>query len=168
MAIYTYYDIYPRTLNSIPDELSRQTPILVNGKKFRGLTNWHINWKFNWRSIDDYCEITSASVDLQVIFTMPRIPDDWRVSGRVRRAFNQYYAALMEHELGHARYGELSAMEVAENLYSLGQFKSCKNLEAEANRSSRLIVEKYKKLNKLYDIETEHGRTQGADPHMHI
>lgn len=165
---FSFYNIYPKTKVDIKRELHERTPIMLNGKKFRGDTQWYVNWRFKWKRKNGSCQIYSVNTDLSVQYTMPKIPNDFPVDSSIRDAFEKYYHALLKHEQGHKNSGLYAARDIEKELLSLGAFKNCQRLEKIANKKGKSIIEKYSKRDNEYDQRTAHGRSEGVNIDLYI
>lgn len=159
---YEFYDIHPDSVSDIARELDRYTPIRVNGKAYRGHVNWQLSWEFDWQSKSNMCEIISVNIQLDVSYIMPRIPEYYRVGQRVRTVFKNYYAALLQHEKGHQKFGFLAAKELESGLLRVGSLYDCHSLPAELNTKAQAVVRHYIKRDREYDLKTQHGLLQGV------
>lgn len=160
---YQFYDLYPLAKEDLGQEMDRQSPIVENGKKYRGYTSWNVYWQFYWQISNQKCRIDRVTTDLKVKYIMPKISDSHNVKPEVERVFNQYYSALLKHEQGHKDSGLYAAREIEQKLRSLGAYKDCKKLEQAANQTANQIVKKYNERDKNYDLKTDHGRLQGVN-----
>jgi predicted secreted Zn-dependent protease len=165
---FRFYDIYPKTKGDIKQELYKRTPIILNGKRFRGDTKWHVNWKFKWKKKKGSCQIYTVNTDLTIQYTMPKISDDFPVDSGIRSSFDKYYKALLKHEQGHKNSGLYAARDIEKELLSLGEFNNCRRLEKIANNKGKNIIEKYNQRDKDYDQRTDHGRIEGVNINLYI
>lgn len=159
---YQYYSIYPKQKTDLEGEMQTRSPILVNGKKFKGYTKWYVNWKFWWYEKPNDCRITNTQVSLKVIYTLPQIPKNYATSPDTRSIFNQFYNALFKHEQNHKNSGLFAARDIEKALLNLGSFPSCQELEIAANRKGNQIIEQYAQRDRDYDKRTDHGRLEGV------
>lgn len=159
---YRYYSIYPRTKWDLNRELDQRSPIIYQGRKFRGFTNWQVQWNYQWWQTAQSCKITSVNVRLDVIYTLPRIPDNHNADAEARRVFNGYFAALMRHEQNHKTSGLLAARAIEKALQDLPAFPTCAQLESTANQVGNQLVERYRQRDRDYDRATDHGRKEGV------
>ncbi len=74
----------------------------------------------------------------------------------------RYKTALMKHELGHAKFGELAQIEIESTLQNLPPANTCDEMDKQANKAAYAILYKYQRKDKRYDKVTDHGHTQGA------
>lgn len=165
---FRYYEIYPTTKQDLAREMLKRSPAVKNGNTFSGYTSWHVSWNFNWKKRDGFCKITKVKTKLNVLYTMPRLLKSQKVENEVRESFEDYYSALFEHEKGHMKFGLLAAKDIEKAILNLGALKSCNALENSANTVGKKIIRKYNKLEREYDIETNHGKRDGVDINNYI
>ncbi len=158
---YQYYNIYPESKYKIDNEMYKHSPIKHNGKIFYGHNNWYIKWNYKWETKYNVCEIISATVYIDIKYQMPNIPSTFNINFETKDTFNNYYNALLEHEQKHAQYGLLAAKEIEDMFFTISKFHNCKLLKQQIYYETKKIIKKYNKMNKDYDIETEHGRLEG-------
>jgi predicted secreted Zn-dependent protease len=159
---FDFYDIFPSTKNDLGREMENRSPIEEDGITFIGHTDWQVKWNFKWKKKNKMCNITKVRTSLKVTYTMPQIAKDHEVSQSVRQSFADYYNSLLNHEKGHMSSGLYAARDIEKALLSLGSFKSCDTLEETANATGDRIIKKYNKRDIEYDINTNHGETEGV------
>jgi predicted secreted Zn-dependent protease len=147
---FVFYDIYPDS----KDDLSRE--------RTKGHTHWHVKWRYNWKKKDNNCEINQVNTFLTVTYTMPRIPNTHIVSADVLDSFDRYYEALFKHEQEHKNSGLYAALEIEDAIINLDAFRSCRDLDAAAEKTGNAIIKKFNKRDEDYDRETDHGGTEGV------
>ncbi|MES2820504.1 MAG: DUF922 domain-containing protein [Pseudomonadota bacterium] len=156
---YEYYAADADAYETVREALAAATPIRSGGKIFHGYTRWHINWRFRWKQADGECYITRVDTRLTSTITLPELEGG---TAKQREAFDRYLEALEEHELGHYAFGQEAAETIDAEMADMDALRSCKALEAAANELAQGILADYVKDEKRYDIDTDHGRTQGA------
>jgi predicted secreted Zn-dependent protease len=157
---YQHYDVHQRAGESLLTAIKAASPVRRDGRIFHGYTEWKVSWRYQWNDRGDGgCALTSASANVQATITLPHLASG---SPTVRAQFKPYIAALREHELGHYRIGVDAARDVRVRLQQVPPQADCRALKSLADRTARATVDEYKARNRQYDIETEHGRTQGA------
>jgi predicted secreted Zn-dependent protease len=157
---YNHYDVHQRGGESLLSAIKAASPVRRDGRIFHGYTEWKVSWRYAW---DDRgaggCALSSASANVTATITLPHLASG---SPSARAQFKPYIAALKEHEMGHYQIGVDAARDVRERLRLLRPQANCRTLQSLADRTARATVDQYKARNRQYDIETEHGRTQGA------
>jgi predicted secreted Zn-dependent protease len=157
---YHHYDVHQRSGESLLTAIKAASPVRRDGRIFHGYTEWKVSWRYQW---DDRgrggCALTGASANVRATITLPHLASG---SPYARTQFKPYIAALREHEMGHYQIGVEAAREVRDRLQQLPPQADCRTLQSLADRTARATLNEYKARNRQYDVETEHGRTQGA------
>ncbi len=160
---FVYYDIYPSSRRDLNRAAFASTPIRANGKPFLGNASWNVKWNYKTWVSNGECWIKSVDTKVSITYTMPRLGNRNTLPQDVIQTFDRYYARLFLHEQGHGNHGNLAAKEVEELLLRIPRQKSCGALGPIANMRFKGVLAKYRDLDRQYDHETGHGRTQGAD-----
>lgn len=156
---YDYYPVAVPAGDSLLAALNRATPIRQAGKVYHGNARWWVTWQFWWQAESRGCRIDRVEVQLTATILLPRL--DSADQGQQAR-FDDYLAALKEHELGHLGFGQRAAREIGWGIRKLGSASSCDELEATANEVGQRVLSYYQQQDERYDRVTGHGRTQGA------
>lgn len=157
---YTYYDVTAQADKTLLSQLNASSPIRENGQVYHGHTKWDIRWRFWWNTdASGVCRITRSSTSLVSAITLPRLNG---ANLRQQSIFDRYIASLEAHELGHHQLAVQMARKIDSDLVSLPGMNSCPELEAFANARSQLSLERLNEQSRQYDLDTGHGRTQGA------
>lgn len=157
---YNHYDVHQRPGESLLSAIKAASPVRRDGRIFHGYTEWKVSWRYEWDDRGRYgCALTDMSANTVATITLPHLASG---SPSARAQFKPYIAALREHEMGHYRIGVEAAREVRHRLAQLPPQPDCRTLKSLADRTARATVDEYKVRNRQYDVETEHGRTQGA------
>ncbi|WP_228014847.1 DUF922 domain-containing Zn-dependent protease [Synechocystis salina] len=158
---YKYYSIYPNTKWDLNNELNRRSPIIFQCKRYRGYTQWFVRWQYQWRSTAQQCQITNVTTNLDVTYTLPRIPPKHGADPEARQVFNRYLVALFKHEENHKNSGLYAARSIEKALLNLGPFPNCQNLQSKAESTAQQIIQRYRQRDLDYDRQTDHGRKEG-------
>ena len=157
--VTSYYEVQVRESPSLGRQIRAASPIRRDDRVYTGHTDWHVKWRFRWRNEPAGCRLTSVTVELTGKMLLPALRG---ASPRQAADFDRYLMALRTHENGHYAHGQQAAREIERTLMSLPATASCSLLEERANRAGHEIIARYSAMDKQYDLETEHGRTQGA------
>ena len=98
-------------------------------------TRWYVRWSGDCR------------ISLEISYGFPKWENQAQAPAELQAAWNQMMTALRTHEQGHAENGRSAAREI------------------EASRCAgdpKAIVRKWAEQDKVYDAQTNHGRTQGV------
>ena len=154
-----HYTAELRNGASLLAALNRASPIRERGRIFHGYTRWFVEWRFHWRDGADGCEISQVSTALRVTVTLPRLrTNDADATAR----FETYVAALETHEMGHVQVARDAARDIDAGLRTLPPSPTCGALEQAANALGHRRLEAARAVERRYDRDTGHGRTQGA------
>ncbi|MDX1660838.1 MAG: DUF922 domain-containing protein [Gemmatimonadota bacterium] len=154
------YEVAGSSVEEISASLDRAAP-RIEGGRFRGTTEWNVQWRFGYAPAGSGCSITELDVDLHVTTTVPRWSPPPDATRELVALWRSYRSALDAHEAGHRAFAVEAANEVARTLRGL-RSASCVALPEEANARGHAVVERFRRAQRRYDRRTGHGRTQGA------
>lgn len=157
-----HYSIYPSQKSDLAAALNRTTPIQNNGKKYHGRANWSINWHYLYERKTSSCGIKELTVKLSTSIIMPELATNSLADQVTQVTFDQYYQALLQHEEGHLEFGKMAANEILAQLKTMPPAKDCTLLSESLNQKGQAIIAQHAKLDDEYDVNTDHGRSQGA------
>lgn len=126
----TYYEVTGDTLDAVQDDMQANGP-----EGFWAYTSWNTRW-------DGECNITVTAE-----ITMPELAEEAPLSDDDRAEFERMAEALLDHELGHVRFGVAFGEEVK---------------AAGCPRDTKAIHQHWVQKERDYDEETEHGLHQGV------
>lgn len=157
---YSYYEVRAQADKTLLFLLNASSPVSENGQIYHGHTSWNIQWRFHW-SINEsgMCKITSSLTTLDSVITLPKLNG---ANLRQQAIFDRYFSSLKAHELGHYKLAVRTARIIDSELLLLPEMGSCSKLEAYANARSQRSLERLKEQSLQYDLDTSHGKTQGA------
>lgn len=157
------YKIYGRTAAALRAQMDRLGPIdEPTGTHFDGYAHWTFYWNVRHRSSAGRCRITTASVLLELKYTLPRWQRSSNASAALVRRWNRYLGSLRRHEHRHGTIAIEAGRKMVKNLRLLDPRSSCSGLETAADRVGRRGVARLNKVEAAYDAKTNHGATQGA------
>ena len=157
-----YYDIQGSTAKQLRSQLNQLGVVdPKTGKRFDGYTSWRVWWNYRYRPIGNQCQIAQVTVNVQVVYTMPRWNPSATASMDLRNRWNRYITALRLHEDGHKNHGVKAGQDILKTLNNLTT-DSCQRIGDIANRKGDAIIKQYNLKDIDYDRLTQHGLTQGA------
>lgn len=127
-----------------------------------GMTDWRVTWQFSVAPTSSGCRCGSFSTQTTIATTLPRWIAPTNAPESVKTIWQNYAAALGQHESGHAAVALAAATEMRKRVGQAGEGSSCDGLKQRINELSQQVVEEYRKRDKEYDERTRHGATQGA------
>ncbi|GAC14203.1 DUF922 domain-containing protein [Aliiglaciecola lipolytica] len=159
---FEHYSIKPETTQQIKTELRLNSPVMRENQLFHGRTQWQLTPQFGLQMISNLCYLVDIRVFLDGIYTMPEMSNRQNTSVQLQQVFDDYYAALLEHEKGHQAIWIEAGETIERKLNSMTPHFQCSQLKHQATQRVARIVKQYQLQNKRYDQDTGHGRTQGA------
>ena len=157
-----YYVVDGKTAEDIWVDIIAKSPVKGNGKQHVAYTRWKVNWQFWWLDNGSSCDISKVTTKLDITYTLPRLKKSDSTPQSVTADWEKYYAALFEHEQGHKDLGVKAALEIENQVLNMGSRRNCEQLELDANKMAKGVVDKYSRLEKEYDRSTNHGLNTGA------
>jgi len=157
-----YYMVEGYTAEDIWADILAKTPVQQNGRQYAAHTKWNVSWQFWWLDGGSSCEISGVTTELEVTFTLPRLKQTSSIPDSVLAQWDQYYAALFDHELGHKDLGSRAAIEIENQILNMAPRDSCEQLESDANEIGKSVIARYSGIEKDYDRTTSHGLKTGA------
>jgi predicted secreted Zn-dependent protease len=158
--VYSYYIATAKPDAPISLALNNASPVRIAGRVFHSHTSWEVNWHYMWiEQADGKCKMNRVYVDLDSKIILPSLVN---ASDDQYKRFNTYITALRAHELGHVDFGRQAAYAIEKAIVELPELANCKVLDAAANAAANQLLDSYRQKEVKYDVDTNHGRTQGA------
>lgn len=158
-----HYEISGASPWEVRKALDQAGPIdSTENKRFDAVTKWYVNWRYRYQRTEQSCAIASATTDVKVTITMPRLKDEGAAPPALRQAFERYTANLLVHEKGHGKIGIDIARRIEDGLAGLPAEPNCDRMGQVANEFGRKLIREANQQDIDYDARTRHGATQGA------
>jgi predicted secreted Zn-dependent protease len=158
--VYGHYDAEASPGRSLAAILNDSSPYRPSGQVFHSNTSWNVDWKFQSMTLPDgRCKIVRVITQLSGEIDLPRLLGAERP---LKEQFETYLAALRVHELGHYAIGKQAAIAVDGKLLALPVMSNCDALESAARDLGARVLGEYEAKGIQYDVDTGHGKTQGA------
>ena len=157
---YDHYDARAQPGRTLAAAVNEASPFRPDGQVFHSATAWYLDWQVRPEvSKDGRCRVAQVMVSLHGQMTLPRL-----VGGTAtqQQRFDAYLVHLREHELGHIEIGREAARQLEKQFYGLPPARNCGELQTEARDAGARLVPKYEAMGDEYDLQTQHGKTQGA------
>ena len=152
--VYTYYDV-----SGTPEQILRQMQNKGRGGGF-GYTEYFISYRYSTALTPRGCYVSGAIVTLRVSILLPRLAGP--VTPDLQRRWAAFEPNLRKHEAGHEAIGIAAATEISAALLAIGGQRSCAETKAGAKAAADAILADLSNRDRSYDMQTEHGKTQGA------
>src|SRR2546425_3911874 len=162
VASEQFYDIDGSSAGALRNQISRLGPKDESGKSQDALTVWSLEWVYGTARRGDSCVVRDVKVTLNVSVTLPRWKPPAMATAQLLKTWQAYLKAVRLHEAGHRTIAERNARQVMTALAPL-RGVSCEKLSDEATRTAEQIVADGRARNRAYDIQTNHGQTQGVE-----
>ena len=157
----SYYDVSGRSEKDLRRNLNELRPHDSAGKRHDALTKSRIGISYKYAPTSTGCKFTEFSPTLETSILMPR----WAASDpstKIGRKWQSYYSALYDHELGHHNIYVKALSELADLGKTFETGSKCIAIGEEFKIIYSDLLEKYRALNKQYDLDTNHGMKYGA------
>jgi predicted secreted Zn-dependent protease len=155
-----YYDIEGSTIEELRADMRRKGP-KIDGTSFVGEARSPMRW--SWRTEPTgggRCVIREVTVSVNAQITLPRWTPPAGADTTLVAEWKRFIAALEEHEAGHKDISAKAGSEIARRLRDLSSL--CSQLSTRANDVARTIATRTAEEQRLYDVTTRHGLTQGT------
>ena len=162
VATEQYYDIDGSSAGALRDQINRLGPKDESGESKDALTVWSVESAYAAAQRGDSCVLRDVKVTLEVTVTLPRWKPPATATAQLVRTWQTYLKAVRVHEAGHRAIAERNAREVMAALTTL-RGTNCNKLLGDASNTVERIVADGRARNRAYDVQTQHGQTQGVE-----
>ena len=157
---YEHYEAHAGPGRALSQALNDASPFRPGNLVFHSATAWYLDWKVRPEpTADGRCRVGAVRVELHGRMVLPRLVG---ASSEQQQRFDSYLVRLREHELGHYEIGREAARELEQEFYALHPAGSCGELQATARDTGARLLPRYEAMGDTYDLQTQHGKTQGA------
>lgn len=157
----TYYPVTGHDLPTIYHSLENSGLSSEGLGTYHAHTQWNIQWGYRWIESAQRCSLTQVNVDIKITYLLPQLQTYDSVDESVRKSWDRFYQALLRHEEHHKEYGIRAAREL-ESVLLGARPDSCLGLKNKLDAMAREVIDKYDRLEKDYDIRTNHGVNEGV------
>jgi predicted secreted Zn-dependent protease len=157
---YDHYDAQALRGRSLAAAVNAASPFRPDGQVYHSATAWYLDWEVQPRATaDGRCGVGEVTVSLHGQMTLPRLVGG---TSKQKEHFDEYLSRLREHELGHYEIGREAARELVKEFYAVPPARNCAELQSAARDEGARLLPKYEAMGNAYDVQTQHGKTQGA------
>ena len=156
-----YYDIDGSSAGALRNQINRLGPKDESGES-KDATVWSVESAYAAAQRGDSCVLRDVKVTLDVTVTLPRWKPPATATAQLVRTWQTYLKAVRVHEAGHRTIAERNAREVMAALTTL-RGTNCNKLLGDASNTVERIVADGRARNRAYDVQTQHGQTQGVE-----
>ena len=158
---FIFYEVYGDNARTLQKQLEEKRPQDGSGERFDGITDNRISYTYRYAPTENGCKFIEFSPALETTITMPRWVDA-DFTSKLGKKWQSFYQALLDHELGHHDIGLRLYKELEAAGRNFETTKSCDSISDEFELVTTSLFEKYKQMDRQYDLETDHGRKLGA------
>lgn len=155
-----YYAVTGATPREIRASISQSRPWKTS-YSWDGFTTWKVTWRFQTAQEPDGCRLVSFRPEAVIATTLPRWNPPSDVKTEVKQSWQRFFVALSQHEAGHARFAYGAVEEMRRKMAGL-PVMACDELKRTINDTASKIMEDFRRRERDYDKQTQHGATQGA------
>ncbi|OCH97194.1 hypothetical protein A8135_04720 [Legionella jamestowniensis] len=137
----------------------------INNEHFDAQTIWHIGWHYTWHFDDisqNPCYITNSSVNVTITLYFPHWINQTSAPIDLKTKWIRYITALENHEKQHESNGIRAAKAIEDALLKIPKMPNCDALKEKIDETVKATLNQYHLWDQHYDIETNHGKKQGA------
>jgi predicted secreted Zn-dependent protease len=157
---YKYYTVESHWYEPLARSVIKASPVREGDKSFMGHTAWTVRWDMSWQQEGSgRCAMGQVRTYLHSVITLPQASLS---NPQEQTRFDTFLAALRAHELDHVAIARDAARAIGQRLMSLPPMATCQELESVANALGQKELETARRRGVEYDVETGHGKTQGA------
>lgn len=132
------------------------------GMAWDAFTWWQVQWSYPFIERIGSCALGREHVSVEIRIHLPRWDPPPDADPQLVTSWNKYLAALEAHEEGHVQIALAAACEIRDVLRTLEAQSDCDRMEREADRATQAVIDRYHELEERFDIETNHGASDGA------
>jgi predicted secreted Zn-dependent protease len=157
-----FYDVTGNNGLAIRRQIASLGPVSPEGKRFDAYTDWKTKWDYTYDSAANGFYVSSATVSLDITFTLPRWTAPKDTDRAMLNEWKAYFAALMVHESGHSNVAWQCADKLLNNLNRKNIFGNRTELKEFVETEGKKCLTEAKEKNLIYDKQTDNGAKQGA------
>lgn len=156
------FDIHGATARELRAQLNALGPVGETGLRGDGYTHWRIAWTYDLDFRAGRCTAGNVHVTLEVRMTLPRWIPPPDAAPDLVTLWDQYSAALREHEDGHYQIAIRAADDVRHALGARPAGTDCRTLQGQLDDTANQILDDTRRRQADYDRDTDSGRAQGT------
>jgi len=127
-----------------------------------GLTVWQIGWKVSTHRAGNVSRLSTFTTRTDITMTLPRWTVPTNADPELVKVWNDYTAALYQHERGHVQRVFATVAEMHTRVKTIPPAADPDALREQVEELARDILAAGKQRDRDYDDRTKRGETQGA------
>jgi predicted secreted Zn-dependent protease len=159
---WEFFDLTPVQMESLAERADAGTPLSHALMRFRGNTDWRLDWDYRARDEIMRCSVDKVLLTLTIRHRLPQLPKE-DLPEDVVRVFGPVYKALHAHEQQHAGHARAAAREVDRVMRMLPAQESCDILEKRLRVLVGKVLDDYRDRDERFDTDTDFGWKQVPD-----
>lgn len=160
---WSFYELTPQQIDRLTDLSASDKPVSHSQVRFRGSTEWRVEWDYRARDEIMRCSVDKVILKLTLRHTMPTLPKD-DLPDNAAQIFGPVYKALHDHEQQHAENARAAAREVERVMRLLPAQESCAVLEKRLRLLVGDVLDDYRDRDDKLDADADFGWKRV--PHM--
>jgi predicted secreted Zn-dependent protease len=155
----SWYDIKGDTPAEIRASMIERGPKDDRGRPRFAYASWSVKWK--WK-LDEgaHVDLSTLQISCKGHLTLPRYVGD-SASAQLGGEWSAYFERLMRHEQRHLEHPIRNAYRIRERLAS-AKARYGELSPHRANQIVQAVIQQIREMDRLYDNETNHGKTEGT------
>jgi len=157
---YTFYEVSGGSAEELEESLRVRGPRDEAGLRRFAYTDWTVKW--GWKRFEDgSVDPSTVSLTCVVTILLPKVSDLDVLPPTLKSSWNAFIERTRQHELHHVSHVERMAPRIIQQLrdehYRVGtiSLKRAKRIVSD-------VIAQIKTMDRYYDTETDHGRTEGT------
>lgn len=130
--------------------------------RYYAVTEWFVSSDWRWVSTTRGCEMETAGVTVALTMTLPALTSRQGVAADTLTKWDQFLANTITHEKGHVTRTLDGARDYQRTIGTLPPQPSCQSMRPTLDALFKQHLNLIDGANSRYDLETNHGMTQGA------
>lgn len=157
-----YYAVSGQDAQSIYQNLKSRGPTGEDGQPYHAHTQWKLGWHYRWIESRSRCRLTRVEVSVDIDYLLPQLQPSEQQDKKLLEDWQNYYDALYRHEQQHKDHGVMAARELEQQLLKFDQPYDCQQLQTLLEKTAQGVMDKYDRLDKAFDRQTNHGINDGV------
>lgn len=156
-----YYDIEGHSKAELRANMQKFGPKDQFGMARDAYTSWHVSW--SWPRKNGKIDFNSTQLSKTLKIIMPRWGADpvKKEDSLLRKEWELYIKKLAEHEFRHASFFLHNVTKIKKKIMKAVAANPKLSFD-DANYEAYKVLAKIRKLDKDYDLKTDHGRLEGV------
>lgn len=157
-----YYSVNGYTVAQIRQQLNTCSSALFGGVRYDAATHWYTNAAWSWIVLPNgLCDMGAVAVSTHTSQLMPRWNETAAAGADVSNRWKTYMTNLALHEKGHVDSAVQRSQKIHKDILDAPP-TNCATINQSAQNTLATGIEAMRQAEINYDIQTQHGATQGA------